>query len=47
MKRLYLFLFTSISFVLAVHGSVPSYTNPILPGVTVHRDAEHARAGFY
>lgn len=31
MKRLYLFLFTSISFVLAVHGAVPSYTNPILP----------------
>ena len=39
MKRLYLFLFTSISFVLAVHGAVPSYTNPILPGVTVGENA--------
>ena len=31
MKRLYLFLFASISLGLAVHAAVPSYTNPILP----------------
>ena len=31
MKRLYLFLFTSITLGLAVHAAVPSYTNPILP----------------
>ena len=31
MKRLYLFLFASITLGLEVHGAVPSYTNPILP----------------
>lgn len=39
MKRLFLFLFASITLGLAVHATVPSYTNPILPGVTVGENA--------